>query len=291
MSGPRIGTLVKGNEAPDEAIRNIVGHGFESFQIAFSRTLDDVDLGELAHKVEEALGDSGAVISAMGIYGNPLEQDEESNATREGLRILIENAHRFGTNVVGCFTGRVRERPIPESIGRFRDVFGGMALIAQDCGVRIGFENCPMGGTWERGDWNIAHNPAAWEMMFDAVPSEALGLEWEPCHQMCQLIDPMPQIAEWGDRFVHLHGKDARVDEAALRKFGIHGKEWFAWHKFPGFGDSDWKQIISELRDVGFQGSIDIEGWHDAEFQGEREMEGQIAALKHLLDCRDAAGS
>jgi sugar phosphate isomerase/epimerase len=43
----------------------------------------------------------------------------------------------------------------------------------------------------------LAHNPAAWEMMFDAVPSKNLGLDWEPCHQMIELIDPLPQLREW----------------------------------------------------------------------------------------------
>jgi sugar phosphate isomerase/epimerase len=46
-------------------------------------------------------------------------------------------------------------------------------------------------GTWETGDWNIAHNPAAWEMMFNELSHDIIGLEWEPCH-LFYLIDPMP---------------------------------------------------------------------------------------------------
>jgi sugar phosphate isomerase/epimerase len=42
--------------------------------------------------------------------------------------------------------------------------------------VRIAFENCPMLGTWETGDWNIAHNPAAWEMMFNELSHDNIGL-------------------------------------------------------------------------------------------------------------------
>ena len=33
-----------------------------------------------------------------------------------------------------------------------------------------------MGGNWRSGDWNIAHNPSAWDIMFDAVPADNLGL-------------------------------------------------------------------------------------------------------------------
>ena len=65
-----------------------------------------------------------------------------------------------------------------------KKVWGGLAKRAEDKGVRIAWENCDMGGWWHDVRWNIAHSPTAWEMMFNEVPSDALGLEWEPCHQM-----------------------------------------------------------------------------------------------------------
>jgi sugar phosphate isomerase/epimerase len=60
----------------------------------------------------------------------------------------------------------------------------------------------------------------------------------------------------------------------------------FVYHRTPGFGDSDWVAIISDLRAAGFRGSIDIEGWHDPVMRGELEMTGQVAALKYLKRCR-----
>jgi sugar phosphate isomerase/epimerase len=166
--------------------------------------------------------------------------------------------------------------------------------------VRIAFENCDMGGTWQSGDWNIAHNPTAWEMMFDAVDSDNLGLEWEPCHQMVSLMDPIPQIAEWGDRLFHIHGKDATIRWDIVRKYGIHSSVHadiavkhgfqpvpaFAYHRTPSFGDSNWTDIISELRKVGFAGSIDIEGWHDPVYRDDLEMTGQVRGLNYLKQCR-----
>ncbi|MFQ9800212.1 MAG: hypothetical protein ACLR23_16145 [Clostridia bacterium] len=44
--------------------------------------------------------------------------------------------------------------------------------------MKIAIENCPMGGTWQHATCNIGFNPRAWELMFNAVPSKALGLEW-----------------------------------------------------------------------------------------------------------------
>ena len=143
-----------------------------------------------------------------------------------------------------------------------------------------------MHGDWQRGDWNVAHDPAAWELLFDAVPMDNLGLEWEPCHQMICLIDPMPQIRTWGSRIFHVHGKDATVRWDVVRRFGVRGPEPFAFHRTPGFGDSDWTAILSDLRAVGFQGAVDIEGWHDPVYRDELEMTGQVRSLHYLKACR-----
>ena len=111
-----------------------------------------------------------------------------------------------------------------------------------------------MDGNWASGDWNIAHNPDAWELMFDALPDENLGLEWEPCHQLVYLIDPIPQIRKWAPKIFHVHGKDATVRWDVIREHGVFGKVPFVQMRTPGFGDSDWTRLISELRLAGYRG-------------------------------------
>jgi sugar phosphate isomerase/epimerase len=54
----------------------------------------------------------------------------------------------------------------------------------------------------------------------------------------------------------------------------------------PGFGDSNWTDVISELRLAGYSGSIDIEGWHDPVYRDALEMTGQVAALNYLKRSR-----
>ena len=97
-----------------------------------------------------------------------------------------------------------------------------------------------MDGNWQTGDWNIAHNPDAWELMFDAVPGDNLGLEWEPCHQLVYLIDPMPQIRKWAPKFFHVHGKDATVRWDVIREHGVFGKVPFVQMRTPGI----WRQRL-----------------------------------------------
>ena len=71
-----------------------------------------------------------------------------------------------------------------------------------------------------------------------------------------------------------------------IREHGIFGSEKFVFMRTPGFGDSNWVDIISELRLAGYTGSIDIEGWHDPVYRDALEMTGQVHALNYLKDCR-----
>ena len=282
----RIGTMAGRKEQTAEYIRQILPHGFESFQINFFQTLGAVDLARLAGEVQAVLAGSGVIVSALGIYGNPLEDDPAARDTIRGWEQCIDQARRFGTDLVCGFAGRLRDQPVPDSLPRFKAVFGELARRAADQGVRLAFENCWMGGTWQTGDWNIALSPDAWELMFDAVPAANLGLEWEPCHQLCELIDPMPQLRTWVPKIFHVHGKDATVYWDVIRRHGVKGPHPAAHHRHPGFGDSNWTDIISELRRHGFKGSIDLEGWHDPVYRDALEMTGQVAALHHLKRCR-----
>jgi sugar phosphate isomerase/epimerase len=109
--------------------------------------------------------------------------------------------------------------------------------------------------------WNIAHSPDAWEMMFNEVPSDALGLQWEPCHQMVSLNDPLPQLRKWVGKVFNVHGKDATIAWDVVRAHGIRGNTPYVWHRTPGFGDTNWTDVISILRMNGYKGSIDIEAF------------------------------
>ena len=282
----RIGTLVNGGPGAAAYIRQILPHGFESFSITFPQPLDATDFPRFAAEIAEVLGDSGAVISSVSAFGNPMERDEMAGHTRDALSKLIDAAHLFGCDIVTGFTGRVLNTPIDQQMDRYVEVFAPLASQAADNGVRLAFENCDMGGTWATGGWNIAHTPAAWEMMFNALPADNIGLQWEPCHQMVKLIDPMPQLRKWVGKVFHVHGKDATVLWDVVREHGVFGPHQFAYHRTPGFGDSNWTDIISILRQGGFTGSIDIEGWHDPVYRGDLEMTGQVAGLNYLKRCR-----
>ena len=281
----RIGTIANGGGAPN-FIRQTLPHGFESYSVMFWATLGGAKLPELAKQCHEALAGSKAVVSSLGMFGNPLTDDKDGKEVVDGFHACIDAAVLFGCDLVTGFAGRLPDVSIADCMGRFKTVWAPIAQHAADAGVRIAFENCDMGGDWNRGSWNIAQNPTAWEMMFAQFPSDHVGLQWEPCHQMVSLIDPMPQLAKWAKKVFNVHGKDATVRWDIVREHGVHGPHQFAWHRTPGFGDSNWADIITILRMAGFVGSIDIEGYHDPVYRDALEMTGQVHALNYLKGCR-----
>jgi sugar phosphate isomerase/epimerase len=282
----RIGTLVGGGADTVDKLKFLLPHGFESFSITFWQHLGDTQLPRLAEQVRKTLDGTNAVISTIGVFGNPLETTEIDQKTLAGGEAAIDHAKDFGADIVSGFAGRLRGKKLPESIPRFKEVFGRLADRAAAKGVRLAFENCAMGGDWNGGDWNIAQGPDAWQLMFDALPAKHIGLEWEPCHQMVRLCDPIPQLDDWAARIFHIHGKDATIDHQRIARYGIGASREWCWHRTPGFGDSDWTRIISKLRQNGFKGSIDIEGWHDPVYRGDLEYTGQVHGLNHLIRCR-----
>ena len=281
MEQIKIGTCIPGQQA-EQWLPGMKDKGFECFAINFHMTYGGVDLKELAPKVLSMLEGTGTYVSTVGYYCNALQNESQLH----DLEYAIDNAHLFGAKTVATFAGALEGQPVDAAIPRFKEVFSELAKRAEDRGVKLAIENCPMSGDWRHPTCNIGFNPDAWELMFDAVPSDALGLEWEPAHQLIQLIDPIPQLRVWAKKIVHLHGKDTSVDWDAVRRRGIYAAKDFAPERTPGFGDTNWRAVFSILHENGYEGDVCIEGYHDPVYSGQWEMTSQLHALKYLKFCR-----
>ena len=277
----KIGTLVGGEQAV-AWMPELIRHGFESIAISYFNSSGGADFAEIAKKLKDAIGDSGITVSCVGVYCNPLRDE----AGIKEWEKCIDNAGAFGAGIVTGFAGRLDDVPVDKNIPRFKEVFTELGKRALDKGVKLTFENCYMGGDWRRGSWNIANNPLAWDMMFDAVPLDNIGIEWEPSHHMNYLRDPIAALKKYISRVWHVHGKDANIDWDSIREFGIDGARYYACDRFPGYGDTDWKQVLSILYKHGYKGTIDIEGYHDPYFKDELEFTATVASLKYLKECR-----
>lgn len=281
MGQIQIGTCVKGNEI-FESLPQVIQAGFETVELYYNVSLGGTDFAELSKRIKEVIGDSKVRISSIGLYCNPLQYEEQ----RKELEYCIDHAQLLDAKIVGTFAGAFEGKTVEESIPKFKEVFGELTRRAEANGVKIGIENCPMYGFWYHNTCNIGFCPKAWELMFDAVDSKNLGLEWEPSHQLEQFIDPIAQLKAWMPKIVHIHGKDANIDWNYIKQYGAWFGSHYCEHRFPGLGDSNWKEILTILKQGGYQEDIAIEGFHDPVYCGEREMEGQVMALKYLKECR-----
>ncbi|HUS80892.1 MAG TPA: sugar phosphate isomerase/epimerase [Armatimonadota bacterium] len=233
-------------------------------------------------RARDEYAEAGIEVSALGYYGNQLDPDEaKAAAIRAHFESLFGVAGKLAVDCICTFAGRDPNKSVLDNIPAFKQVFTDHAKLAEDRGIKIGFENCPMFHYFPFRGVNIAYCPDAWDAMFDSVPSEALGLEYDPSHLICMMMDYLQIIYDYGDRIVHVHAKDAEVVWSNVHRNGI------LWpgavrHRTPGMGVADWPQIISALHEVGYKGNLDIEGRHDPIYKGPRENEGLVISLRHL---------
>jgi sugar phosphate isomerase/epimerase len=231
------------------------------------------------HKVE---------ISGLGYYPNPLSPDRaEGEAAVAHLHRLIDAAKALGVGVVNSFVGRDPSQSVEANWPRFLEVWRPLVGHAEGAGVRIGIENCPM--LFTRDEWpggkNLATTPAVWRKMFADVPSPSFGLNYDPSHLVWQHMDYLAPMAEFRDRLVHVHAKDARLDRAALDAHGVLAYPNL-WHtpKLPGLGDVRWGEFLGALAESGYDGHVAVEV-EDRAFEGslEKRKESLVISRRFLL--------
>lgn len=213
----------------------------------------------MAEKVREWASQTGVAISALGYYPNPLHPDpDHRRRVVAHLQAVITAAPRVGVSIVNTFIGRDPTKSVEDNWPLLQEHWPGILRRAEQCGVKLGIENCPM--LFSRDEWpggaNLATTPAIWSRLFAEFPS--LGLNFDPSHLVWLHIDPVRCVREFGKRLVHVHAKDTRIDGDRLFTEGIMG---LGWHtpKLPGLGDVRWGPLFSALTDAGFEGAVCIE--------------------------------
>ena len=278
----RVGYLCKYSE---EEIAFAQQAGFSSIQLLIwpGDPLDPHQTDEATiMQAKEQYAAADIEISALGYYPNHLSPDQdEAQVARQHFLSLFDLAEMLEVDTIGTFAGRDPEKDIPDNIPLFEEYWTPIAKQAEEQGLRIGFENCPMFDCFPFRGINIAYTPRAWELMFEAVDSPALGLEYDPSHLVCLLIDYLQVIRDWGDKIVHVHAKDAEVLWHNVHRNGIL-EPGAVRHRTPGMGIVKWNEVISTLIEHGYTGNLDIEGRHDPIYQGPRENEGLVISLRHL---------
>lgn len=238
--------------------------------------LDDWTIGD----VKEMSAKYNVSISGLGYYPNALSCDqEEAEQAVEQIRAVITATAKLGLNRMNTFIGRDWTKSVDDNWPRFLETWKPIIQHAEDAGVKVGIENCPMLFTADEwpGGKNLAGSPAIWRRMFDDIPSDHFGLNYDPSHLVFQQMDYLRPIREFTDKLFHVHAKDVRVDQHLLDEFGIlaHPNDYHS-PKLPGMGEVDWGKFFSTLTSVGYEGPVCVE-------VEDRAYEGSLDSCKLAL--------
>jgi len=286
-------SAILGDLPLDEVVRFAADNGFDAVEVmcwpkgraerryAGVTHIDVTGLGEEeAAEINQLVNDAGVVLSGLGYYPNPLAPDQEAAQIYiEHIKDVIRAASLLGVGVVNTFIGRDWTKSVDDNWPRFKEVWPPLIGFAEDHGVRVGIENCPMAFTEDEwpGGKNLARSPAVWRRMFAEIPSESFGLNYDPSHMIWQQMNYVKPLREFADRLFHIHAKDVRVDRHRLDDVGIMATPLeFHTPKLPGLGEVDWGEFFSVLTDVGYGGPVCIE-------VEDRAYEGSLESRKGAL--------
>ena len=230
------------------------------------------------------LQEHGVAISGLGYYPNPLAPDPaEAKVYVDHLQAVMRAAKLLGVTRVNTFVGRDWTKTVDAQWRRFLDTWRPLVACAEEQGVRIGIENCPMlfsGDEWPGGK-NLATTPAIWRRMLKDIPSPSFGLNFDPSHFVWQQMDYLKPLREFRERIFHVHAKDARLDRERLDDVGIMATPLeFHRPKLPGLGDVNWGRFLSVLADTGYDGPVCVEV-EDRAYEG--SLEARQSALRQSL--------
>ena len=155
------------------------------------------------------------------------------------------------------------------------------AEITEACGVRIAFEMHP---------GFCVYNPRTLLRLREAV-GDVIGANFDPSHLFWQGIDPVAALKELKGAVYHFHAKDTAIDQYNTAKNGVldtipfanmYDRSWV--FRTVGYGSDDkvWKDMISTLRQIGYDGAVSIE--HEDGLMSPREgLEKAVGFLKGIL--------
>lgn len=234
-------------------------------------------------------------ISALAFYPNMLDPDLEKRRNNiEHLKKVIDASALLKVYMVTTFIGRDQYRTVEENLEIVSEIWPDILRYAEEKKVKIAIENCPMlfGEEQWPGGQNLMTTPEIWEKIFAILPSDYLGINYDPSHFVWQMIDYINPLYEFRDKIFHIHYKDIKLYPEKLRRMGTMAYPLsYMSPRLPGLGDIDWVRYVRALRDIGYDGCTCIE-IEDKDFEGseERIMDSLRLSKRYIEQCLAAEG-
>jgi sugar phosphate isomerase/epimerase len=271
----------------DQVIEKVTAAGLDAVEIgtgaypgAAHIDVDDLLASKAKAKAyRKKLADAGLTISALSCHGNPLHPDKAfARDHDEVFRKTVRVAELLGVGVVNTFSGcpgdsdgskapnwitcawppdflealdwQWEKKVIPywTRAGKF----------AKDHGVRVALESHP---------GFVVYNVETALKLRSAVGKQ-IGVNFDPSHLFWQGVDVPAAIHALGDAIFHFHAKDVALDRNNVRLNGVIDaksytrmteRSWLFRTVGWGHGASDWAEIMSALRLIGYDHVVSIE--------------------------------
>ncbi|HBA97608.1 MAG TPA: AP endonuclease [Lachnospiraceae bacterium] len=218
---------------------------------------------EKAAYINEYCSKKNVVISSLGYYPNTMDPDlEKRKGYIEHLHKMIDASAMLGVNMITTFVGRDPSKTVTKNLELVKEVWPPLVKHAEEKGVKIAIENCPMLFTEDEwpGGQNIMTSPSNWRKVFAILDSKNFGINYDPSHFVWQQIDYIKPLYEFKDKIFHVHYKDIKVYQDKLADAGVMAAPLeYMTPKLPGLGDVDWGKYVSALSDIGYEGCTCIE--------------------------------
>ena len=253
-------------------------------------------------QLKQLLAENEMTISALSCHGNPVHPDAaRAKADHEIFLQTVELAQILGVDTVVTFSGCPGDghgavypnwvvMPWPNDFVKILDYqwnevlipyWRDAACIAKQHSVKIALEMHP---------GFCVYNTETMLRLRKAT-DDAIGANFDPSHLFWQGMDAAVVVRELGEAIYFVHMKDCRINPDNMRKNGIldtksygdiKNRSWL--FRTIGYGNdtSVWRDIISELRTVGYDGAISIE--HEDILMSDTEgIEKSVAFVKNIM--------
>lgn len=304
----------------EEALDYIVSTGCEAIEIGTGGYPGNAHcpLDELVVDKQKALAwkklitDRGLAISALSCHGNPIHPNAAIAKEHHDVFVkTVELASMLDIETVVTFSGCPGDQPgakypnwvtcpWPPDFGeilnyQWNDVAipywkeQNAFLTAKN--VRVGFEMHP---------GFIVYNTDTALRIREAC-GEQIGVNFDPSHLFWQGIDPVYSIRKLAEAHAifHFHAKDCKIDEINTKTTGVLDtknyteelqRSWIFRTVGYGHGTDVWKDIVSTLRKVGYDGALSIEH-EDSLMSGDEGFKKAVAFLKQTIISESAGAA
>jgi sugar phosphate isomerase/epimerase len=301
-------TVPLGDQPLDETLDYLAGLGVDTVELGCGGSPGDdhlprdeyLDDEEAQDELRERLVEHDLRMSALATHNNPIHPDDDhAEQADTELREAIELAAQLGVDTVTTFSGLPAGGPNDEVPNWITapwptehkeahdyqwevavDYWSDLAGFADDHGIDIAIEMHPN---------MLVYEPTGMERLREET-NERIGANFDPSHLYWQGIDVPRAIRYLGDAIHHAHAKDTGLYEAEADVKGYLDttpyteeaeRSWLFRTVGYGHGESHWKEVVSTLRMVGYDGALSIE--HEDSLTSSRE------GLEKAVDVLDRA--